>query len=109
MSSPGDRVPDLGLERLGERGGPRPAPLGEAALVSQALGPVQSQRDLQAAYEALVDAVFTAAGAVEWLAGLRRTVAAMLAGEKKGARHPVPHDAIREAGPGLGGARRSAS
>jgi hypothetical protein len=103
MSSPRDPCPDLSLERLDGRDGRRPPPLGETALVAQTAAAPGSRRDFQAAYEALINAVFTAPGAAEWLVGLRRAVAAMLAGGNKAPRHPVQHDAIRQAGPGLGG------
>ena len=103
MSSSGDHGPDLSLEGLGRRDGRRPPPLGETALVAQATASPGSQRDFQAAYEALINAVFTAPGALEWLAGLRRAVAAMIADKNKAPRPPVPRDAIRQPGPGLGG------
>src|SRR5258707_15684096 len=103
MSSPRDPCPDLSLERLGDRDGRRPAPFGEAALVARTLASASSPGALQAAYEALINAVFTAPGATEWLSGLRRAVAAMLAGGNKGPRHPGQNDAIRPAGPRLGG------
>ena len=47
-----------------------------------------------AEYEALIDAVFTAPGASQWLAGLRRAVAAMFAD-----KDPAAREAIRPAGP----------
>ena len=100
MSSPRDRDPDLSLERLGDRDRLRPAPLGETALVAPA--PAHSREDLQAAYEALVDAAFTAPGAAEWLAGLRRAVAALLARERKAPPQPAQPDAIRQAEPDPG-------
>jgi hypothetical protein len=94
MSSPGDPGNDLSLERLGDGDGRRPAPLGEAALVARTLGPAGIQRDHQAAYEALIDAVFTAPGATEWLSGLRRAVAAMLARKNASSAAAAP-DGIR--------------
>jgi hypothetical protein len=100
MSSPGDPGPDLSLERLGARDGRRPAHLGEAALVARTQTPAGSRSDSRAAREALSDAAFTAPGAVEWLSGLRRALAALLAGKDKVPRQPAPHDAIRNAEPG---------
>jgi hypothetical protein len=79
MSSPRDRGRDFRPERLtGHRDGLRPAHLGESALIASTVAGASHTWD-RAAYEALIDAVFTAAGAAEWLAGLRRAVAAMLA------------------------------
>lgn len=66
---------DPRLERLGDRDNLRPAHLGEAALVSSSLAG-SSARESAAAYQALIDAVFTAPGAAEWLLGLRRAFAA---------------------------------
>ena len=70
---------DLRLERLGDRDGLRSTPLGEVARVGSPLAGSGSTRASRAAYEALIDAVFTAPGAAAWLSGLRRAVAAMLA------------------------------
>ena len=97
MSSPRD----LGMERLGD--GRRPPHLGEAAKVALVQADVGVAQDYLAAYQALNDAAFTAPGAAEWLAGLRRAVDALLA--RKG---PAPyvltlHDAIRTAGLPAGG------
>jgi hypothetical protein len=100
MSSPRDPCPDLRLERLGDRDALRPWHGGEPALVARTLAPAGIRRDFQAAYEALIDAVFTAPGAAEWLSGLRRAVAAMLAAKDPVPSQPVPHDAIRLAEPG---------
>jgi hypothetical protein len=55
-----------------------------------------------AAYQALIDAVFTAPGAAEWLARLRRRVAAILAVQDAARRQAVACDAIRAAEPGPG-------
>jgi hypothetical protein len=101
MSLPRDPGRDLRLQRLDDRDGLRPAHLGESALVGQALAQ-QGIQDLRAAYEALIDAVFTAPGATEWLSALRRAVAAMLASKHEGVRLPVQYDAIRQAEPGPG-------
>jgi hypothetical protein len=100
MSAPRYPRRDLRLERLGARDGLRPAPLGEAAH-SSPLSSASSTREFPAAYQALIDAVFTAPGAAEWLLGLRRKVAAMVA-KDAAARDPVARDAIRAADPGLG-------
>jgi hypothetical protein len=102
MSSPRDPCPDLGLERLGDRDGRRPAPLGEAVLAARALEAAASHGDYRAAYEALIDAVFTAPGVTEWLAGLRRAVAALLDGKTKLPLHLALYDAIRQAEASLG-------
>ncbi len=98
MSSPRDR--DLRLERLGDRNGRRPDHLGEAAHVGSPLAGASERRELQAAYEALIDAVFTAPGAPEWLAGLRQAMAALLAGQGSARHIPAARDAIRTTGPG---------
>ncbi len=102
MSSPRYPGRDLRLERLSDRDGLPPAPFGEAAQVRSLLGPAGSVRDFRAAYQALIDAVFTAPGAAEWLAGLRRKVAALLASEDAARRPAVASDAIRAANPGPG-------
>jgi hypothetical protein len=84
---------------LGDRDGLRRASLGEAAQVRLLERPASSVERFSAAYQALVDAVFTAPGATEWLNGLRQRVAAILAGQDA-ARHPtVTCDAIRVAAP----------
>jgi hypothetical protein len=102
MSSPRYPGRDLRLERLSDRDGLRPAPFGEAAQVRSFLGPAGSVREFLAAYQALIDAVFTAPGAAEWLAGLRRKVAALLASQDAARRQAVACDAIRAADPGPG-------
>ena len=102
MSSPRYPGRDLRLERLSDRDGLRPAHFGEAAQVRSLLGPAGSVREFLAAYQALIDAVFTAPGAADWLAGLRRKVAAILASEDAARRPTVACDAIRAAGPGPG-------
>jgi hypothetical protein len=101
MSSPRDPGRDLRLERLGDRDGLRPAPLGETAHVGSPLGSAASAREFLAAYQALIDAVFTAPGAAEWLTGLRLAVAAMVARDAA-PRAPIARDAIRAADPGAG-------
>ena len=102
MSSPRYPGRDLRLERLSGRAGLRPAPFGEAAQVRWLPGPVGTARESLAAYQALIDAVFTAPGAAEWLAGLRRKVAALLAAQDAARHQAVGCDAIRAAGPGPG-------
>jgi hypothetical protein len=104
MSSPRNPRRDLGLEALGDRDGLRPAPLGETAHVAQAHGPVSSVSEFQAAYQALIDAVFTAPGAAEWLFGLRMAVATMFAAKDPPPHAPAFSDAIRTADPGPGSA-----
>ena len=102
MSSPRYPGRDLRLERLSDRAGLRPAPFGEAARVRWLSGPAGTARESLAAYWALIDAVFTAPGAAEWLAGLRRKVAALLASQDGARRQAVACDAIRAADPGPG-------
>lgn len=102
MPSPRDRVPDLSLERLGDRDGLRPAHLGEAAQVRTLEGATRRAGEFSAAYQALIDAVFTAPGAAEWLSGMWKRVSVLLA-ERDAARHPaVPRDAICAAPPRSG-------
>jgi hypothetical protein len=99
MSSPRDRERDLSLERLGDRDGTRRAHLGEAAQVRLLDGAESRVGRFSAAYQALIDAVFTAPGAAEWLSGLRQRVAALLGGPDT-PRHPTTSsDAIRPADP----------
>ena len=102
MSSPRYPGRDLRLERLSDRDRLRPAPFGEAAQVRWLPGPAGTARESLAAYQALIDAVFTAPGAAEWLAGLRRRVAALLAAQGAAGRPAVGCDAIRAADPGPG-------
>jgi hypothetical protein len=102
MSSPRYPGRDLSLERLGDRDGLRRAHLGEAAQIRLLEGPASSVGVFSAAYQALIDAVFTAPGATEWLNGLRQRVAAILAGQDTTRHHAVACDAIRAADPGPG-------
>jgi hypothetical protein len=102
MSSPRDRGPDLSLEQLGDRDGLRRAHLGPAAQVRSLERAASSIGGFSAAYQALIDAVFTAPGATEWLNGLGRRVAAILAGQDAARHHAVACDAIRAADPGIG-------
>src|SRR3954451_12610221 len=102
MSSPRYPGRDLRLERLGDRDGLRPAPLGEAAQVRSLPGAASGAREFLAAYQALIDAVFTAPGATGWLSGLRQKVAALLADQGAARRHAMVSEAVRAAGPGPG-------
>ena len=102
MSSPRYPGRDLRLERLSGREGLRPAPFGAAAQVRWLPGPAGTVRESLAAYQALIDAVFTAPGAAEWLAGLRRKVAAILAVQEAARGQAAACDAIRAADPGPG-------
>jgi hypothetical protein len=107
MSLPRDPRRDLRLERLGERDGLQRAHLGDAAQVALSLAGAVDLREILAAYEKLIDAVFTAPGAAEWLHGLRLRVAKMLAdieAARRAPRLPVARDAIQSAPPGLGSA-----
>ncbi len=102
MSLPRDRVPDLSLEPLDDRDGVRRRHLGEAAQVRTLENAASSVGGFSAAYQTLIDAVFTAPGATEWLNRMWKRVAAILA-ERDAARHPaVARDAIRAADPGPG-------
>jgi hypothetical protein len=102
MSSPRYPGRDLRLERLSDRDGRRPAPLGEAAQVRWLPGSAGTVREFTASYQALIDAVFTAPGVTEWLAGLRRRVAALLAPQDAARAQAVSCEAIRAADPGPG-------
>ena len=102
MSSPRYPVHDLRLERLGDRDGLRRGHLGEAAQVRLQERPASSAERFSAAYQALIDAVFTAPGATQWLNGLRQRVADLLGGQKESRHQAVASDAIRAADPGLG-------
>lgn len=102
MSLPHDRVPDLSLEPLGDRNGMRRAHLGESAHVRTLETAASSVGRFSAAYQALIDAVFTAPGATEWLNGMWKRVSAIL-GERDTARpHAAACDAIRATDPGPG-------
>jgi hypothetical protein len=91
MSSPRD----LRLERLGDRDGQRLPHLDKTATVGSAQPDGGSTSESRLSYEALIDAVFTAPGAFEWLSGLRRMVAAMLADNDLAPRVPASANAIR--------------
>ncbi len=101
MPSSRDRGRDLSLELLGDRSGSRRAHLGEAAQVRTLEGPAGSIQEFRAAQQALIDAAFAGPGAAEWLAGLRRRVAAILAGQDGERPRVVARDAIRAADPGI--------
>ena len=92
MSFPRYPRRELGLERLGDRDGLRRAHLAEAAQIASAVAGVSIDRETLAAYEALIDAVFTAPGVSAWLSGLRRALAAMFA-DKDSAQHPPAREA----------------
>jgi hypothetical protein len=100
MSSPRYPGRDLRLEGLGDRGDSRRDHLGAVAHVASPLALAGSASQATAAYRALIDAVFTAPGALEWLSGLRQKVAAMLAGKDAASPCPMARDAIRAADPG---------
>lgn len=102
MSLPRDHSHDLSLEQLGDRDGLRRAHLGEAAQVRTLEGAARNVERYSAAYQALIDAVFTAPGVTKWLNGMWQRVAAIL-GDQDAARHPaVACDAIRPGDPGPG-------
>ena len=92
---------DLRLERFGDRDGPRPAHLGEIAHVLSPLAGCSSTRTSLAAYQALIDAVFTAPGASEWLSGLRRAVVSLFADKDSPPHVPAAREATRTVGPRL--------
>ena len=101
MSSPRYPGRDLRLQRLG--GGDSLGDLlGPVAHVASPLGLAGSASESLAAYRALIDAVFTAPGAAEWLSGLWQKMAALLADQDPAPRRPVARDAIRAANPGPG-------
>jgi hypothetical protein len=50
-----------------------------------------------AAYEALIDAVFTAPGAAEWLFGLRLAISTRFSNKESAPRTSVASDAIQTA------------
>jgi hypothetical protein len=96
MPLPGDRVPNLSLEPLDNRAGMHRVHFGEAAHFRTLERAASSVGGFSAAYQALIDAVFTAPGATEWLNGMWKRVTAMLA-ERDAARAPtVSCDAIRK-------------
>ena len=100
MSSPRDRVPDLSLEPLNDRDGMRRGHFGEAAQVRTLEEAASSVGRFSAAYQALIDAVFTAPGATQWLNGMRKRVAAILAERDAARPQAAASDAIRAAEPG---------
>lgn len=103
MSLPGDRVPDLSLEKLGDRDGARHGHLGDTAHVRMLeKAATSSAGRFSAAYQALIDAVFTAPGAAEWLNGMWKRVTAILTERDAAKSQPVASDAIRAADPGPG-------
>ncbi len=102
MAGPGDPNRDLRLERLSDRDGRRPAHLNETALVGAPLAQTGSTREYQAAYQALIDAVFTAPGVVEWLLGLQRAFGPGSNRRNAFRSEQVASDAIQNAEPGPG-------
>ena len=88
-------IQDLHLERFDDRDGRRYPYLGEVAIVGSAHAGASNTSEFRLAYESLIDAVFTAPGAREWLSGLRRAVAAMLADQDSAPRLRVSCDAFR--------------
>lgn len=103
MTLPGDRVPDLSLEPLSNRDGTRRAQLGDAAHVRiLERADASSVGGFSLAYQALIDAVFTAPGATEWLNGMWKRVTAILTQREAARSQAVPSDAIRAADPGPG-------
>ncbi len=102
MPSPGDRVPDLSLEPLSNRDGTHRAQLSETAHFRILERAATSVGGFSLAYQALIDAVFTAPGATEWLTGMWKRVTAILAQREAARSQPVASDAIRAADPGPG-------
>jgi hypothetical protein len=89
---------DLRLERLSDRDGLRYAHFGQIVHFASPVAGSSSTWTSMAAYEALIDAVFTAPGASAWLSGLRRAVAAMFADKDSARRDPVASEATSAAG-----------
>ena len=102
MSLPRDRVPDLSLEPLSDRDGKRRGHFGETAQVRTLERAASSVGRFSAAYQALIDAVFTAPGATEWLNGMWKRVTAILAERDAAQPRATARDAIRAADPGPG-------
>jgi hypothetical protein len=100
MSLPGDRVPDLSLEPLDDRDGVRRGHYGEAAQVRILEKAAHSVGRFSAAYQALIDAVFTAPGATEWLNGMWKRVTTIFAEREAARPQAAARDAIRAADPG---------
>lgn len=100
MSLPRDRVPNLSLEPLGDRDGTRRSQFGGAAQVRTLEQAPSSVGGFSAAYQALIDAVFTAPGATEWLNGMWKRVTAILAERDAIRTQAVASDAIRTADTG---------
>ena len=86
---------DFRLERLSNRDGMRAGRFSDIVHVSSSVAGSSYARMSQAAYLALIDAVFMAPGVVQWLAGLRRIVE-----ERYAEKEPAP--AGREATPRSG-------
>ena len=102
MSSPRDRVPDLSLEPLDGRDGVRRRHVGEAAQIRTLERAASHVGGFSAAYQALIDAVFTAPGATEWLNGMWKKVTTILAEREASRPQAAASDAIRAADQGPG-------
>lgn len=99
MSSSRNPDHDLSLERLDDRDGLRPAHVGEAAQVRILEGSARRVGEFSAAYQALIDAIFTAPGAAEWLSGVWQRVSSILADRDAARPAAISRDAIRVAEP----------
>ena len=102
MSSPRDRERDLSLERLDDREDVSRAHVGSAAQVRTLDGATRTAERFSAAYQALIDAAFTAPGATEWLSRLRQRVAELVGGQETAKHPPAARDAIRATDPRTG-------
>jgi hypothetical protein len=102
MTAPRDRVPDLSLEPLADRGGARRGHFDGAAQVRTLEQAASGVGRFSAAYQALMDALFTAPGATEWLNGMWKRVSAMLAERDATRPQAAARDAICAADPGPG-------
>jgi hypothetical protein len=102
MSLPRDRIPDLSLESLGDRDRVRRGHFGDAAQVRTLENDASRVERFSAAYQALIDALFTSPGATQWLNGMWKRVAAILAERDAARTHTVACDAIRAADRGPG-------
>jgi hypothetical protein len=90
---------DLRLEALQARNAACGRPLGEIAQTASPFALVDglSSAAARAAREALIDAVFCAPGAAEWLRALRLAVAELLADKEPAPVVSVSREAIRTA------------
>ena len=84
---------------MGDRNGLRRIHLGEVAQVRTLERAGSRVGEFSTAYQALIDAVFTAPGVTEWLNGMWQRVTTIL-GDQDAARHrAVARDSIRAADP----------